>query len=136
MRLHELLYPRFLRPSREVVQERPMRINRLNDGAELLCQGDCLTPGAAARVDNDSKRPFGKQMQHVQSVHITARAQLFYSAEQKIDRVFIHCRWPLFFALERPLCGAASRLNSDTLRLLAVRAAACLNVWAPLSRRN
>jgi hypothetical protein len=66
----------------QVIQERLIRINGVDQRAEFLCQDHCLPTCPATCIYNDIKLSLGKKSQDIQGMGIAAWAKLFHTAEK------------------------------------------------------
>src|SRR5262249_14850441 len=82
----------------QVVQERLMGINRVNQGAEFPGKRQRLTTRTATGIDDDTKLLFGKKAQDMQRMNVAAWAELFHPAKEQVDylggvHVRLDCLW-------------------------------------------
>src|SRR5262249_4998306 len=82
---HKLLDSRLPGAPHQVVQERFIGINGVNQSAELLRQRQRLTTRTATGIDNDTEPRFGKKAQGVQGMGVVPRPELFRTAEEQAD---------------------------------------------------
>jgi len=78
---------RFLGAPQKVIQERLVRIDGMNQCAELFRQHHCLTTCPAAGVNDDAKRALRQKTQDMQCMKIAPRTQFFYPFEEKVNWV-------------------------------------------------
>jgi hypothetical protein len=97
MRLYQMLNSRVRGAPPQVVQERLIRIDGVNQRAEFLRKRQCLTTRPATCVDNYTELPFRKKPQNVQGMGIATWPELLHSSEKQFDRIVRVHRPPSIF---------------------------------------